>query len=55
MRAKDKRTFADENSILIDDFLRNVEQFQAAGGHAVHFRNANQAERDIRRILADIE
>jgi putative hydrolase of the HAD superfamily len=41
---------ADE-SIFVDDVLANVEGAQALGIHGVHFQSAEQARRDIQRLL----
>jgi FMN phosphatase YigB (HAD superfamily) len=47
-KATDKSTFAAEDSLLIDDFGKNVRGFIQAGGQAIKFEN--NAEEVIKKI-----
>jgi hypothetical protein len=49
--AKEKQKFADPNSILIDDILNNVNQFKSNGGNTIHFKNPDQAKKELTIIL----
>lgn len=48
-RGKDKVRFADSESVLIDDYSKNVQAFIQAGGHAYKFEN------DAGAIIAKIK
>lgn len=47
-KGADKNAFANEESLLIDDFGKNVRGFIQAGGHAIKFEN--DAEEVINKI-----
>lgn len=51
VRAHHKKRFADPNSILIDDQLKNIEEWRQAGGIGIHFKNASQAIDELKRNL----
>jgi FMN phosphatase YigB (HAD superfamily) len=51
VRAKDKKTYADENSVLIDDLIGNVEGFEKNGGTGILFKNAKQALKELKKFL----
>lgn len=38
-KGSDKKGFADSESILIDDYSKNIQEFIQAGGHAFKFKN----------------
>lgn len=44
---KDKAKYASEDSLLIDDFGKNIEAFVMAGGRGIKFQNAKQARDEI--------
>lgn len=48
-KSKDKAVYANENTILIDDRLKSIDPFLAAGGAAIHHFNAQ----DTIKILKD--
>lgn len=39
--ARDKKLWANPHALLIDDYIKNVEEFKAAGGNAIHHTNIN--------------
>lgn len=47
-----KAAFATDNSYLIDDTLSNVDDFKAAGGHAVRHLNATHTIDAVTAFLA---
>lgn len=49
--ALDRLDVAPSEAIFVDDFLHNVEGARAAGLHAVHFQNPQQARRDVEYLL----
>lgn len=51
----DKARWATKSSILLDDLYRNVEQFIAAGGEGIVYRNADQAKKDIETSVGVIK
>ena len=38
-------------TVFVDDFLHNIEAAQAAGMHAIHFRNPDQVKEELRALL----
>ena len=49
---KDKKHFAEENAILIDDYSKNVSEFISAGGKAILFNNdAKEVVDKIKKIM----
>jgi HAD superfamily hydrolase (TIGR01509 family) len=40
-----------EESIFVDDFIENIEAANALGMKAIHFRSAEQALQDVKRLL----
>lgn len=46
-----KASYANDQSLLIDDFGKNVEKFVIAGGYGVKFENVEQAKRAVMEIL----
>lgn len=44
----DKKDFADGESILIDDYGKNIQEFIHAGGHGIKFKN--NAEEVIEKV-----
>jgi 5'(3')-deoxyribonucleotidase len=51
----DKARWANKSSILIDDLYKNVEQFIAAGGEGIVYRDGNQAIKDINTSIGVIK
>jgi putative hydrolase of the HAD superfamily len=49
--AVDRLGVAPADAVFIDDFSRNVEGAQAVGLHAIHFRNPQQARRELEDLL----
>ncbi len=50
-----KQAFAQPGHILIDDWEQNVLDWREAGGVGLHYRNADQAIRDLAVLLAGME
>lgn len=46
-KGKDKAKFANDTSLLIDDFGKNIESFIMAGGKAIKFKSAGQTKDDL--------
>lgn len=46
---REKKKWADESSLLIDDFSRNVDEFTQAGGHGIKYRK-NSSQKVIEKI-----
>jgi hypothetical protein len=44
-----KKKYADVNQILIDDFDRNIAEWQAAGGIPIHHKNAADTIKQLQR------
>lgn len=51
----DKARWATKSSILLDDLYKNVEQFIAAGGEGIVYRNADQAKKEIETAVGVIK
>lgn len=53
----DKNDFADQETLLIDDYEKNVEEFKKAGGNAIvfHRKDMQKTLEDLRVFLHDIE
>lgn len=49
-RAREKREYANENSILIDDLKKNIQQWKASGGIGILFKNADQAIKELKKM-----
>lgn len=47
----EKKNYAGENSILIDDDERNIEEWEKAGGIGILYRNAKEAVQKLDKIL----
>jgi 5'(3')-deoxyribonucleotidase len=50
VRAKNKKDFADSNSILIDDLEKNIKEFKSAGGHGILFKNFTQVKSELKKL-----
>ena len=50
VRAQNKKYFANENSLLIDDLQSNIDGFRENGGTAIKFENAEQALNELKNI-----
>lgn len=48
---KEKTYYAQANTLLIDDFGKNCDQFIAAGGQAIKFMAMDQAKNAIKDLL----
>jgi FMN phosphatase YigB (HAD superfamily) len=55
-KRKDKNDFADSQTLLIDDYQKNCDEFEAAGGHAVcfHRQDFKKTLEDLRAYLREI-
>jgi 5'(3')-deoxyribonucleotidase len=53
VRAKYKKMFANEETILIDDLEKNVNEFRENGGKAILFVNAEQALRELKIYMGE--
>lgn len=49
-RARNKKEYANSNSILIDDLEKNIKQWKAAGGIGILFKSANQTIGELKKI-----
>lgn len=50
-RARNKKEYADKNSILIDDMKQNISDWNNAGGIGILFRSPEQAIKDLKKVL----
>ncbi len=46
-----KLRFVGENHILIDDYLKNVNEWKQAGGKGIHYRTARQTAKELKDII----
>lgn len=52
-KANDKKSFADAESILIDDYSKNIQEFIQAGGNAFKFKyNAEEIIDKIKELVS---
>ena len=51
-RARDKYEYASSNSILIDDFKKNIDAWNRAGGIGILFKNSNQVIKKLKELGA---
>ena len=51
MGGKEKEYYADQNSVLIDDFRKNCEAFANGGGQFVKYETPRQTKDDLITIL----
>lgn len=52
-RGSDKKSFADHESLLIDDYSKNVNEFIQAGGEAIKFKkNTNEVINKIKEMVS---
>lgn len=49
-RARNKKDYADENSILIDDNMDNISGWKGAGGIGILFKSPEQAIKELRGL-----
>jgi len=49
-RSKDKKEYANKNSILIDDLQKNITAWNAAGGIGILFNNPNQVIKKLKEL-----
>jgi 5'(3')-deoxyribonucleotidase len=45
-----KQDYAKKNAILIDDDMRNIKEFNARGGTAIHHKSANETIKKLKGI-----
>lgn len=50
-RAREKKVYANKNSILIDDMVKNVSDWNGAGGIGIRFKSPEQAIKDLKQII----
>lgn len=50
-RAREKKVYANENSILIDDMVKNISDWRGAGGIGILFKSPSQAIKELGDIL----
>lgn len=50
-KGKEKALYANNETLLVDDFGKNCKIFEKAGGIAIKFENAAQAKNDIASML----
>ena len=50
VKREQKQNFADKNSILIDDYIKNVHEWESAGGKAVHHINRNTTIAKLKKL-----
>jgi 5'(3')-deoxyribonucleotidase len=50
-RKHDKLTYANSESILVDDFSVNINSWKLAGGHGILFKNPIQAMIELQEII----
>jgi len=48
--ASDKKHFANSKAILIDDYAKNIKQWEEAGGIAIHFKTADEAIKKLKEL-----
>lgn len=48
---KDKQVYAEPNSLLIDDWSKNIEKWRLAGGQTLHYRDWKSAKKELELIL----
>ena len=49
-RAREKKEYATKDSILIDDYKKNIQQWKSAGGIGILFKNADQAIKELKKL-----
>jgi len=52
--SQDKQNYASPRSILIDDYKRNIKQFNAAGGHGIHHTHLEKTKSKFNQILKNL-
>lgn len=50
-RSSDKKLYAAPGRVLVDDFLRNCEEWAAAGGTAIHCKSNEPNFKEILRVI----
>lgn len=50
-KGKDKAKYANEKSVLIDDFGKNIETFIMGGGKAIKFKSAGQVRQELIKLI----
>lgn len=51
-QAADKQKYASPTSILIDDFDRNISQWKASNGIAIHHKNASDTIKKLNKLFS---
>lgn len=56
-KRRDKNDFADSETVLIDDYEKNCEEFEKSGGKAVlfHRKDMKKTLEDLRKYLNEIQ
>ena len=50
VKAKNKQKFANKDSVLIDDYDRNIKQWKSAGGVAIHHKSAADTIKKLKQL-----
>lgn len=48
---KDKAVYAEPNSLLIDDWSKNIEKWKQANGQTIHYTGWKQAKKELQQLL----
>jgi len=48
---QNKVRFVGKNNILIDDYIKNINEWKRAGGKAIHHRSARQTAQELKDII----
>lgn len=48
---RNKEVYAEPNSLLIDDWSKNIEKWKQAGGQTVHYSSYKQAKQQLEELL----
>lgn len=55
VRASEKQTFSNENSILVDDLEKNIKQFKSKGGKGLLFKDNTSMLNKLKELVNDIK
>lgn len=50
-KSREKQNYASPNSILIDDYDRNIKEFKEKGGYGIHHTRTQKTLKDLDKIL----
>jgi len=48
---REKEVYAEPNSLLIDDWSKNIEKWKQAGGQTLHYQNFKEAKKQLEDLL----